>query len=187
MCVYRIESSYFIISLFQELLSETSRGFHTITGGQSLIGDVQIILPGSWATGGGGECLSGKSSSVWSPELQRGQSDVLVTERHPIFGIRPWTSQYGQCGVQGLEIALPYPALTNNQTLDGSTVDRMLKEWIKFRFGVFEESGFVGDAIYPLFYAEGEDQMKNEGCANSTEVSAERRNKNLVTRASSWF
>ena len=129
-----------------------------------------MILPQSWTVQTGSECLTGKSVSASGLELQRGQSDVVITERHPIFGIRPWASQYGQCGVQGLNIALPYPALTNNQTLDQTTVDRMLKEWIKFRFGVFEENGFVGDQIYPMAYTEGEEQMSNVGCTNSSEV-----------------
>ena len=159
------------------MLSETSRRFHSLTEARSLIGDVQVVLPRSWIKDGAGQhalaakCLSGKSISSSVGHLQRGQADIRVTDRHPIFGAMPWTSQYGQCQVQGLEMSLPYPALTNNQTLNEATVDRMLKEWIKFRFGVFEENGFVNDNIYPLTYTEGEEELLNVGCTeDSSEV-----------------
>ncbi|QQP50939.1 Uncharacterized protein FKW44_012115, partial [Caligus rogercresseyi] len=40
-----------------------------------------------------------------------------------------------------------------------------VKEWIKYKYGVFEESGFPGDALYPLYSVEGEVRIKNEGCS----------------------
>ncbi len=31
-----------------------------------------------------------------------------------------------------------------------------MHEWSKFRYGVFEEYGYPGDPVYPLFYPESE-------------------------------
>lgn len=41
-----------------------------------------------------------------------------------------------------------------------------VKEWAKFRYGVFEEIGFPNDPIYPTSYSEG-GSKKPTSCTNS--------------------
>ena len=72
--------------------------------------------------------------------------------------------QFGQCGARGRRLELPHRGLTANLTLDNLTLDSMVREWVKYRFGVFEEAGFEGDRIYPLEFVEGLQELENRGC-----------------------
>ena len=49
---------------------------------------------------------------------------------------------------------------------------RVFQEWCRNRYGVFPESGFPGDRLYPEFYADGADGAltKNEDCDNITAI-----------------
>ena len=40
----------------------------------------------------------------------------------------------------------------------------MLKEWCKFRYGIFPENGFSGDNLYPDVYQEGNNTLASKGC-----------------------
>ncbi len=40
----------------------------------------------------------------------------------------------------------------------------MLKEWCKYRYGVFPENGFNGDRLYPSTYQEGNATLASKGC-----------------------
>ena len=41
----------------------------------------------------------------------------------------------------------------------------MFQEWARNRYGVFPESGFAGDALYPEFYTDDDgDVSNNEDC-----------------------
>ena len=149
-------------------MTETSKGFHSLTGERSFLDDVTVVLPDSWANT---ECAL-KHVDPDTPAPMRESADIHVTgERHPTFGSRPWTRQYGQCGQTGQFLELPYSGLTANQTLHKETVDSMIKEWIKLRFGVFEENGFDGDQLYPATFTEAESTFANRGCNKTDSVS----------------
>ena len=92
--------------------------------------------------------------------------DVLVTSGSgdPIFGARPVARQFGQCGARGRRLELPHRGLAANLTLDAAAGRAMLREWLKYRFGVFEEAGFEGDRIFPLKFVEGLQELENRGC-----------------------
>ena len=40
----------------------------------------------------------------------------------------------------------------------------MLKEWCKYRYGIFPENGFTGDSLYPTTYQEGNTTLASQGC-----------------------
>ena len=40
----------------------------------------------------------------------------------------------------------------------------LLKEWCKFRYGIFPETGFPGDRLYPDTYEEGNNTLASKGC-----------------------
>jgi hypothetical protein len=46
----------------------------------------------------------------------------------------------------------------------------LAKEWVKLRFGVFEEAGFEGDSLYPSTFVEGKENLTNSGCTGSDQV-----------------
>ena len=59
------------------------------------------------------------------------------------------------CGQRGDSIQLPESFFTNwNRTVSsrGSPAKLFVKEWAKFRYGVFDEHGFADDPLYPNFY-----------------------------------
>ena len=42
----------------------------------------------------------------------------------------------------------------------------MFREWLRYRYGVFPESGFEGDRIYPRKYDFGGETRDSSGCKN---------------------
>lgn len=42
----------------------------------------------------------------------------------------------------------------------------MFREWLRYRYGVFPESGFEGDRIYPSKYDFGGETRDSSGCKN---------------------
>lgn len=59
--------------------------------------------------------------------------------------------------------------VNRNASLSGRA-DLLAKEWVKYRFGVFEEDGFAGDSLYPDRFVEGKSNVTNTGCQNKTQV-----------------
>ena len=50
-----------------------------------------------------------------------GGPDFRIDGSDPIFGSKPFAVQFGQCGVQGLEVRIPFDVLTQNQNLSRQT------------------------------------------------------------------
>lgn len=44
---------------------------------------------------------------------------------------------------------------------------RTFVAWIRHRYGVFPEHGFVGDRLYPAFYSLGVEERATIGCLNA--------------------
>ena len=40
----------------------------------------------------------------------------------------------------------------------------LLKEWCKYRYGIFPENGFFHDSLYPATYNEGNTTLASQGC-----------------------
>ena len=40
----------------------------------------------------------------------------------------------------------------------------LLKEWCKYRYGIFPEDGQFGDMLYPATYKEGNISLPSQGC-----------------------
>ena len=142
---------------FQDLLTAASHSIFNLTNGQLRVKDVSIRLPNSWNS-----CAP--STAVVSDS--RAATDVAITSSHPLLGDMPWTVQPAGCHQPGRNIELPIGFLTKNKTMEqkGSL---LAKEWIKLRFGVFEENGFEGDSLYPSTFAEGKANLTNSGCNSS--------------------
>lgn len=76
------------------------------------------------------------------------------------------TIQFEGCGRQGLQVQLSEQFI--NDVKSGSARSKiLLKNWAKFRYGVFDEHGFNGDRLYPLFWSTpGEDEHHNHWKTN---------------------
>jgi len=149
----------------QELLGETSRGLHALTGGRAMFGSVVVNLPRAWA---GSECSSGATST--GANGQREDFRVSGADRTRASpGPRPRAVQHGGCGMQGLRVDLPHPALTENATLSPLVIRGALTEWLRSHFGVFPERGFHGDSLYPAEVEEGGILRAADGCPDTAE------------------
>ena len=154
---------YFYELFFQILLHETSANIYNLTAGRVQLRDVYFRLPASWA---GESCAPASTilSNNWP------QTDLLVTESHPLLQDIPWTLQYQGCGKAGKGIELPLQFISKNSSLS-SRAEMLTKEWVKYKFGVFAENGFSGDNLYPSSFMEGKLNITNSGCTNKLQAS----------------
>ncbi|XP_035701868.1 uncharacterized protein LOC110862936 [Folsomia candida] len=99
-------------------------------------------------------------------------SQFRIGGEHPVFGHNPWTQQSKGCGQQGdmISAGFQYVLQYNDTEAGHSTPERtFVKEFVKFRYGVFEETGFENDPIYPTAYYHGtgsKDERKPTSCTN---------------------
>ena len=76
-------------------------------------------------------------------------------------GHLPLALQAGGCGTPGQQVSLPLAFLLHNSSEQAGLLAR---EWARVRYGVFPETGFLEDPLYPLSYLEGQDIVDNTGC-----------------------
>ena len=82
-------------------------------------------------------------------------ADIQVQAESLLSPSAPYTGHSLGCGQPGDRITIPEIFFTDwNSTLDRfvSPAKTFVKEWAKFRYGVFDEHGFTGDTLYPNFY-----------------------------------
>jgi len=114
------------VHYFQELLSRTSDYLYKATKGQTYFRQVSLLLPPSWANVNCTGVYQGSSRLLFPAEealtaaaispsaVHQAQvtADIHVTTDHPVYIDRPWTLQYGGCGVPGKKISIPVSFLT---------------------------------------------------------------------------
>ena len=66
------------------------------------------------------------------------------------------------CGQAGQRIILPWNLLRENSN---KTAKLLVKEWAKYRYGVFDDHGFAQDPLYPIYY-ESEGKILPTGSTN---------------------
>ncbi|ROT77385.1 hypothetical protein C7M84_004000 [Penaeus vannamei] len=126
-----------IIDSVQDLLTKASAAIHAATDTRARLGQVTIVLPRSWAVAADADA-SGRES--WSDAQVR-----VVAEGR--FGNVPRAEQGGRCGVPGSRVEVPvqFAQDLTIQARYGSAGKVMAQEWLKYRYGVFEEHGYPGD------------------------------------------
>ena len=143
-----------ISSVFQVLLLSTSRRALEVTGGRESVGQVEVELPAAWV-----EAACPPDRKMVSSVARMAPADLLVTETDLL-----WTLQHGACAVRGHHINLPAQFLEFNITTELDTrAEQLLMEWTKLRFGVFEQSGFAEDPVYPESYTTGDTTHNTTG------------------------
>jgi calcium-activated chloride channel regulator 4 len=143
-------------------LTETSQNIFNFTNGRVQLKDITIQLPLSWQVD---HCAP--PSAIVSNFNE--EPDVKISSSHPLLGDLPWTIQFAGCQQAGKNIELPYEFVGKNRTMAQKS-SLLTKEWIKLRFGVFEEDGFDGDNLYPSSFVEGKSNMSNNACPDKHQV-----------------
>ena len=89
-------------------MTSVSSQLYDATGGRGRFGSVEVTVPSAWNNE---ECLR---SRQLKPESILDPAEISVESPHPIFGSQPHAEQYGQCGIPGRQLTLPYTLLTDN-------------------------------------------------------------------------
>ncbi|MCL4137960.1 UNVERIFIED_CONTAM: hypothetical protein GTU68_056467, partial [Idotea baltica] len=131
-----------VISRFSSLLWD-------VTKGRAFVREVTVSLPRSWKTNDVTCSLLEPLEAAASPL----KPHISISSPHPLFGNRPWTQQSQGCGRPGDFIRMGADILraVSNES-HSHTARQLLSEWVKFRWGVFDESGHEGDPLYPAYY-----------------------------------
>ncbi|CAD7094161.1 unnamed protein product [Hermetia illucens] len=141
-----------VLKMLEITLSATSRHLLTALDRTVYFSNFSIILPHTWPD----YCLPANTSI----DRSRGNpSDISITQDHLLFGDQIWTQQSGKCGERGDQIFASF-----NSFYRPSASKELLKEWIKYRYGVFDEIGYESDSIYPRCYTA--DKQYVTACSN---------------------
>ncbi|CAL4062253.1 unnamed protein product, partial [Meganyctiphanes norvegica] len=128
----------------KSMISSASELLYNATGNRLSFGEVKVVVPETWTCGG----IANSSEGI-----RLSDAHVMVAPSHPVFLNNPWTQQPRGCGEQGDFIYIPEGYLSStSEEVYGTTAQAFVQEWAKFRWGVFEETGHSGDAMFPPSY-----------------------------------
>ena len=113
-----------------------------------------VVVPAHWSSS---RC---SSSLVAAQGRTRHLGADILVERSSSLGVSgPLTLQSRGCGLRGDHISLPTSFLglqaNSSEQQAGVRARQLAHQFIKLRFGVFDEQGFPGDPLYPSHYRVG--------------------------------
>jgi hypothetical protein len=132
-----------------------SKSLHEALGGKAYFRSVTVMLPLNWPDHCVGHLRVITSSQGETP-------DVHIGLPHPVHGDALWTQQSQGCGRPGDAIFASYRLFQEPRDLS----KELTKQWSKYRYGVFDEVGYVGDAVYPSCYASETSRSDVNGCSD---------------------
>lgn len=142
------------------LFNNASRVLNTATRGQTFFKEVVFAVPKKYRTT--------LSEMEWTSDGSPFSSpDVILTSDDPFSG--PYALQNDGCGKPGLRIHVQEEFLSAKGNNERARA--LVKEWAKYRYGVFDESGFSGDPLYPAcFTVPGSNATRATDCADKEVV-----------------
>ncbi|KAF2366642.1 Calcium-activated chloride channel N-terminal [Trinorchestia longiramus] len=156
------------VSLCQELLigleeslQAASTTISTATRSWASLRSVSVVVPRSWTPS---VCplllgITEAENESWDTANIR-----VTTAQHPRHGMKPWTQQSQGCGKQGDFIRVAHHLLRQNTSLYNGRL--LAHEWLRYRYGVFEEVGEVGNPFHPPHYRAPNAEWKPNACGN---------------------
>ncbi|KAK4029989.1 hypothetical protein OUZ56_022946, partial [Daphnia magna] len=140
------------------VLTSTSEQLHNVTTGRLQWDKISILVSKSLAHDCFRLARHQQRMQVIKNKRMNAQlaashaADMVVHDAsHPLIGDLPHAKQYGGCSQQGLAVHLSRSFIRSFHAdtffISGRQV---LREWVKHRYGVFDETGFDGDLQYPL-------------------------------------
>uniref|UniRef100_T1JCB1 VWFA domain-containing protein n=1 Tax=Strigamia maritima TaxID=126957 RepID=T1JCB1_STRMM len=147
-----------LITEIKDLFERASKVLFKATYQHASYGQVTIIVPETWT-----EYPAEKDAYYGYHEAH-----VRIENPSSIHGNTPYTQQPGGCGRQGDFIHLTPDFLMNKNKSEsdyGRSDKVFVHEWAHFRYGVFDEYGYPGDAVYPQMYIKDTDTPKLTTCA----------------------
>ncbi|XP_059491187.1 calcium-activated chloride channel regulator 1-like [Neocloeon triangulifer] len=149
-----------IITNLKTALTDASQYLNGALDGRAFFRSATVLLPSSWK----GDC--GQVVQPASGEMAS-RADIRITPQHLLFSDALWTQQSQGCGKPGDFISLAYTRLVNSVQNPGELGRALVREWAKLRYGVFDEAGIPGDAVYPPCYHDEKDgAARVSGCTD---------------------
>ncbi|XP_055703162.1 calcium-activated chloride channel regulator 1-like [Phlebotomus papatasi] len=142
-----------ILTELEASLASASQFLFSALDGRAYFGDITVLIPNTWPD----VCLPPNRTFTTSSGER---SDITLTSIHPIHGEAIWTQQAGGCGEAGEQIFMSYTGLNR-----GTFAKEFVREWAKYRYGVFDERGFARDPVYPKCFMT--DKRHVTGCSDS--------------------
>lgn len=143
-----------ILANLENTLTTASQYMFSALDSRAYLRSATVLLPVTWPD----SCVS---SAVLSSSGE--VSDVTVSPSDPVRG-NIWTQQSLGCGQPGDQIYLGYEGLLKNNNNLGRN---LVKEFAKYRYGVFDEEGYQTDSVYPIcYYDDQTKQIKVTGCSD---------------------
>lgn len=144
----------------QMVIRESSRLLHQATDGRAFIRTVNVVLPAEWGVDIGAVC--GRNVSRTRLESYS-LADVRISAvSHPLFTGGAdvlWTQQSRDCGHAGDYISAGPDFFFKSILPAGSNVSdvwvkgrRFLREFAKYRYGVFDVNESQHDGLFPDFF-----------------------------------
>ncbi|XP_035223912.1 calcium-activated chloride channel regulator 1-like isoform X2 [Stegodyphus dumicola] len=151
----KAESGISLVKEIQKVLTDASEVLNTSIGLK--ISNVVFLLPRIWD-------VSNWTVGKATPQHTHLPPDIFVENLpNSAYGNYPFTLQYGGCSVPGRYIFIQENFLTAKEEFPKGKL--FAREWLKFRYGVFDEHGFEADKMYPLYYkVAGEPDIQITNC-----------------------
>jgi calcium-activated chloride channel regulator 4 len=142
-----------MIHLFQGLMDASSAALSAALSGAAYFQSLTVVVPPTW-----GDAKCGVAIRPPAADTPYATADIWIEKPGPVHGHLPAAQQSGGCGQPGDYIAVPHTALLaatggaggRNFTL--AEARHFVHQWAKYRYGIFDETGFAGDAVYPAYY-----------------------------------
>lgn len=133
--------------MLQVAISTASATLRTALDGRATLGETVVLLPDSWPDSCVPTSVSGGAPSITPSSGET--PDLSVQRVDPALGAQLYTQQSRGCGQPGDQIYLNYGLLEEPLADLGR---RLVREFAKYRYGVFDEFGYDEDPVYPTCY-----------------------------------
>uniref|UniRef100_A0A2P2I9G5 Epithelial chloride channel protein-like n=1 Tax=Hirondellea gigas TaxID=1518452 RepID=A0A2P2I9G5_9CRUS len=151
----------------EESLRAASTSISTATRNWASIRGVTVVVPRSWRPAA---CplllgITEAENESWDT------ANIRVTHsQDPKYGVKPWTLQSQGCGHQGDYIRVAHHLFRQNTSYDNGNL--LAHEWLRYRYGVFEEAGEVGNMFHPPHYRAHDGTWQVNACGRDLVDSA---------------
>uniref|UniRef100_A0A146KVC4 Calcium-activated chloride channel regulator 4 n=1 Tax=Lygus hesperus TaxID=30085 RepID=A0A146KVC4_LYGHE len=152
------DNCHVILANLESGLSKASEAVYRSLRGRASWKSVTVLVPPNWPD----TCVPGHSTVPSQGETPH----IRVGLPHPVYRDTPWTQQSKPCGHEGDFIFLSYRLFLEHHHHPhlGKSIAR---EWAKYRYGVFDEVGFLDDPIYPLcYFSDLSEDIQVNGCSD---------------------
>ncbi|XP_001850631.2 calcium-activated chloride channel regulator 1 [Culex quinquefasciatus] len=149
-----VENCQSILHNLEIMLTSASQYLFSALDGRVYFGEISVVLPARWPN----SCIPYNQTRT---SAGGDRADVTIRS-HTRGESLIWTDQYAGCGEPGDQIYI------DSEVLGRDTIGReFVREWAKYRYGVFDEIGYDKDPVYPRCYINDDHEVKLTGCSDA--------------------